>query len=59
MLRLVDEGRASLNDSLAMYFPSAPERWRGVTIHHLLSHRSGLPHAYAADGIADRDEAAR
>lgn len=57
VLRLVDEGRASLDDSLATYFPSAPERWRGVTIHHLLSHRSGLPHAYAADGIADRDSA--
>lgn len=57
VLRLVDEGRASLSDSLTKYLPAVPERWRGVTIHHLLSHRSGLPHAYAADGIADRDSA--
>jgi CubicO group peptidase (beta-lactamase class C family) len=57
VLRLIDEGRASLHDSLPMFLPAVPDRWRGVTIHHLLSHRSGLPHAYAADGIADRGEA--
>ena len=57
VLRLIDQGRASLHDSLPAFLPAVPDRWRGVTIHHLLSHRSGLPHAYAADGIADRTAA--
>ena len=59
MLRLVELGRVALEDSLATLLPDVPERWRAVTIHHLLSHRSGLPHAYAADGIANRDSAVR
>ncbi len=41
ILRLVQEGRISLNDSITKFFPSLP--YPGITVKMLLSHRSGLP----------------
>ncbi len=41
ILRLVQEGRLSLNDTITKFFPSLP--YPGITIKMLLSHRSGLP----------------
>lgn len=38
---LWQEGKLSPNDSLKKYFPELP--YTGITIHDLLSHRSGLP----------------
>ncbi len=40
-LRLVQEKKISLDDSLGKYFPGFP--YSGITIKMLLSHRSGLP----------------
>jgi len=41
LLRLVQENKLSLNDSLQKFFPGFP--YEGVTVKTLLSHRSGLP----------------
>ncbi|PWJ57584.1 CubicO group peptidase (beta-lactamase class C family) [Dyadobacter jejuensis] len=41
MLKLVQEGRVSLSDSVQRFFPDFP--YPGVKIDLLLSHRSGLP----------------
>ncbi|MFN8277273.1 MAG: serine hydrolase domain-containing protein [Chitinophagales bacterium] len=41
ILRLAEEGKLSLSDSLGKFFPGIP--YRTVTIEQLLSHRSGLP----------------
>lgn len=41
VLRLVEQGRVHLNDSIQVYFPRFP--YRGVTIQNMLNHRSGLP----------------
>lgn len=41
ILRLVVEGKLSLNDSLEKYFPRFP--YPGVTVKMLLTHRSGIP----------------
>ncbi|MBI5372260.1 MAG: beta-lactamase family protein [Sphingobacteriales bacterium] len=41
VLRLVQEGRLSLDDSLSKFFPSLP--YPGITVKMLLNHRSGLP----------------
>lgn len=41
ILRLVEEGKLSLNDSLNKFFPELP--YPGITIKMLLNHRSGLP----------------
>ncbi len=41
ILRLIQEGKLGLNDSLSRYFPELP--YPGITIKMLLNHRSGLP----------------
>jgi CubicO group peptidase (beta-lactamase class C family) len=41
ILRLVQENRLSLDDSLQKFFPGFP--YKGITIKMLLNHRSGLP----------------
>ena len=41
ILRLVDENKLSLNDTLDKFFPNFP--YPGITVKMLLSHRSGLP----------------
>ena len=41
ILRLVDEGKLSLTDTLGKFFPGFP--YRNVTVQMLLCHRSGLP----------------
>jgi len=45
VLDLAREGKLSLNDSIAHYFPDFknPELAKKVRIHHLLTHTSGLP----------------
>jgi CubicO group peptidase (beta-lactamase class C family) len=53
VLKLWEEGKLSLDDSLQKYFPSLP--YRGITIKMLLSHRSGLPnYLYFMDSIWDK-----
>jgi CubicO group peptidase (beta-lactamase class C family) len=41
VLKLAEEGKLDLDDTLSAYFPQFP--CRGVTIKTLLNHRSGLP----------------
>ena len=41
VLRMVQENRLSLTDSLSHFFPGFP--YAGVTVRTLLNHRSGLP----------------
>ncbi|MCY7349049.1 MAG: beta-lactamase family protein [Cytophagaceae bacterium] len=42
ILLLAEAGKLNLSDPVHRFFPDAPESWRGITIHHLLSHSSGL-----------------
>ena len=42
IMMLVEEGRVSLDDSIAKYFPGAPARWKPIRLKNLLSHTSGL-----------------
>jgi CubicO group peptidase (beta-lactamase class C family) len=42
IMMLVEEGKLSLDDSIAKYFPDAPAAWKPVLIKNLLSHTSGL-----------------
>ncbi len=53
VLKLWEEGKLSLEDTLQKYFPQLP--YRGITIRNLLSHRSGLPnYLYFMDSIWDK-----
>lgn len=44
VLRLVADGRLALEDGLAPFVEAAPPDWREITVHHLLTHTSGLAH---------------
>ena len=43
ILQLVEQGKLSLTDSIRKYYAEAPAAWEPVTIHHLLTHESGIP----------------
>ncbi len=46
ILLLAQQGKLSLEDSVAMYFPEYPaDFWKDIKIKHLLSHSSGIPDA--------------
>jgi CubicO group peptidase (beta-lactamase class C family) len=48
ILRLAEEGKIGLDDSITKYFPEAPARWKAITIRHLLTHSSGIPDIFGA-----------
>lgn len=43
VLMLVAEGKIDLEAPITRYLPNLPESWRAITVHHLLTHTSGLP----------------
>ncbi|MFH7599027.1 serine hydrolase domain-containing protein [Streptomyces racemochromogenes] len=47
-LRLVDQGRLSLDDTIGERLPAQPADWHAVTLRQLLQHTSGLPDYSAA-----------
>lgn len=42
ILKLKEEGKLSIDDSVHKFFPDAPETWRPIQVKHLMSHSSGL-----------------
>ena len=42
-MRLVQEDRLGLDDSIAKHLPGVPEDCRAITVRHLLQHTSGIP----------------
>ena len=59
ILQLQEQGRLSVHDRLAEHLPDVPADKQGLTLHHLLTHTSGLGHRYASEGITDREDAIR
>jgi len=54
ILRLVDEGTLKLTDTIQNIIPDF--KYRRVTVHHLLTHSSGLPeYTYLTDGAWRND----
>lgn len=43
ILLLQEQGRLSVDDPVSKHLPATPDAWEAITIHHLLSHTSGLP----------------
>src|ERR1700675_715589 len=43
ILQLADAGKLNVEDPVSKYYPESPASWKGMTIHHLLTHTSGLP----------------
>ncbi len=44
ILKLTELGRLSPEDAIIRFLPDLPEEKRAITVHHLLTHTSGLPH---------------
>ncbi len=53
VLRLVEAGRLSLEDTVAQRVPDLPPSWGPITMRELLQHRSGLPNYTASRGLTD------
>jgi CubicO group peptidase (beta-lactamase class C family) len=49
IMMLVEEGKISIDDSIAKYFPEAPATWKPILIKNLLSHTSGLSEYESGD----------
>ncbi len=46
VMQLVGEGKLSLDDRLARFFPNGPAAWREITIRQMLSHTSGISESF-------------
>ncbi len=42
VLILQDQAKLSVNDPICGFLPECPSAWEGITIHHLLTHTSGI-----------------
>lgn len=42
IMKLMQDGKLSIEDSVHKFFPDAPEAWRPIKIKNLMSHTSGL-----------------
>ena len=49
IVQLVAEGKVSLDDSIQKYVPSFPYKGEPITIHHLVTHISGIRHYRGSD----------
>ena len=47
VMMLQERGKLSVSDPIDEYLDDIPDRWKGITIHQLLSHTSGLMHSWA------------
>ena len=43
ILLLEERGKLSTSDPIRKHIPDAPAAWEAITIHHLLTHASGIP----------------
>lgn len=55
-LKLLEEGRLSLNDTLSEYF-DCPDDKRSITLKHLLTHTSGIDNFRIRDRVQSADQA--
>ena len=43
VLRLQEQGKLKAQDAICTYLSPCPDTWKAVTVHHLLTHTSGIP----------------
>ena len=57
VLKLVEKGKVDVNDSIDKYFDNVPADKKAITLHHLLTHTSGLRDVFGHDfQVVTRDE---
>jgi CubicO group peptidase (beta-lactamase class C family) len=43
ILKLQEQGKLNVQDAICKYVENCPAAWQPVTVHHLLTHTSGIP----------------
>jgi CubicO group peptidase (beta-lactamase class C family) len=43
VMQLQEQGKLKVQDPICTYLSPCPETWKAVTVHHLLTHTSGIP----------------
>ena len=43
VMQLQQQGRLKVQDPICQYLTPCPDAWKAITIHHLLTHTSGIP----------------
>lgn len=43
VLQLQERGKLKVGDPICRYLENCPQSWNGITLHHLLTHTSGIP----------------
>lgn len=59
VLKLEQQGKLELDDSIAKHLPGVPAHSKGITIHHLLTHTSGVSRESSGGGGEDLEAAVR
>ena len=54
VLKAIDEGRLSFEDTIEKFFPNAPNDKKKITVKHLLTHTSGMRRKEFPENVADR-----
>lgn len=55
IMQLVEQGKISLDKPVRDFLPDFPEKWKDITVRHLISHQSGLPDYAFIEGIGLND----
>lgn len=55
ILQLVEAGKLKLDDPISKYYLSSPPVWSKITIHHLLTHTSGIPSYTSIPGFFGKE----
>ncbi len=53
ILMLQQEGKLTVQDPICQYIYNCPEAWQLITIHHLLTHTSGIHEVFDTPGVED------
>ena len=57
ILILQERQKLNVQDSICKYFSQCPEAWQPITIHHLLTHTSGLPNYTYTVNLTEEERA--
>jgi len=57
ILILQERQKLNVQDSICKYLPQCPETWQPITIHHLLTHTSGLPNYMYTVNLTEEERA--
>lgn len=55
ILLLEEQGQLDTKDYVCSYLRSCPDSWRDLTIHHLLTHTSGIPDYMRISGFVESE----